>query len=195
MKRFFRVNDNLFRGGSPSIDDISKLKNNFNIKRIVSLDEESGKHISRVCKALDIEQIIISIDVSKNSTLSKLFKYNIIDLLKDNSPTFVHCLQGKDRTGLVIGIFRCTDSEYNWSCDKSFKEAKSFGFGTGLNEKTKSLYKKLISKSCNNDHKHIFDNDINDSNVPMVGISDNPTGLNKDFGIINNIVGYPLGEF
>ena len=139
--RFIKVVDGLYRGSAPSIKDVKDLKEKFNIKKIISLDEESGEKISRVCKLLGIEQIKIYLDNSKKSLLN-LLSYDLKELLLDNGPTFVHCQAGKDRTGLVIGLFKC--KYFDEDPEEVLNEAKALGFGVGLDPKVTKLYTKLI---------------------------------------------------
>lgn len=151
IKRFTKVNDNLYRGGAPSTDDVVKLKQNFGINKIVSLDEAAGNKIDRICKILNIDHIMIPIDVEKSSTLLPLLSIDLHDLLIKDGPTFVHCLQGKDRTGMLVAMFNCKYN--NMPCDESIKEAKSFGFGFGLPAKTQRIYTKLIELCCQDKHQ------------------------------------------
>src|SRR5260221_11054219 len=146
---FNKVNDNLYRGGAPSIKDILYLKN-IGISKIVSLDEASGKRIDRAAKMLGIKHIMLPIDIAKKSTLLRFISRDITDILSDNgSKTFVHCQWGRDRTGLAIALYRCEHD--HWSAEDAIKEAKSFGFGIGVDPKILNTYIKLIHQAANKD--------------------------------------------
>ncbi len=43
---------------------------------------------------------------------------------KDNWPVFVHCSHGKDRTGLVVALYRVAHN--NYCKDKAYKEMKLY---------------------------------------------------------------------
>ena len=163
MKNFHKVRPNLYRGGKPSLADLLMLKRKFGIKRIISLDVGIGQDIDPFCNKLDIEHIIIHLNVSYKNNLKNLLKYNIHNLVDSNIPTFVHCIHGRDRTGLFIALVRC--SLDHWDCNKALKEAKILGFGTGMTFKMEKFYIKLICKACN--HSHIDSNHAYDivSNV------------------------------
>ena len=138
------IPNKLFRGGAPSLQDILWLKNNLDIKKIISLDQEVGNKISRICKLLGIKQIIIPLNEHRHSLLN-LFQYNLKKLLLTNGPTFVHCYAGKDRTGFVIALFKC--KYLNMDSEKALREAKSFGFGINIPDNYKNIikqYEKLI---------------------------------------------------
>jgi len=139
--RFIKVVDGLYRGSAPSIKDVKVLKDKFNINKIISLDEESGEKISRACEILGIKQVKIYLDGTRKS-LFKLLSKNLKNLLLDDGPTFVHCQAGKDRTGLLIALFKCKYLEED--PEQALEEAKKLGFGIGLDPKVVDLYTNLI---------------------------------------------------
>lgn len=162
IKRFMKVDKGLYRGSAPSISDVSKLKESFNINKIISLDQQTGQKINRVCKLQNITHIIIPIFGTDLTPIAKLMSQNLKSLLIDDGPTFVHCLEGKDRTGMVIAMYRC--QYMGWSCSDAITEAESLGFGVGLNPKVKNFYKKIICHACSEQHDHANIKHIEDTN-------------------------------
>lgn len=144
IQRLRKVTDGLYRGSAPTPKDVLWLKNNLGINKIVSLDKETGEKIDRTCKILDIEHVKIYLDMTRKS-LIKLLNHDLKDLLIKNGPTYLHCHHGKDRTGLVVALYKC--KYMNESPEKAIEEAKSLGFGLGVDPKILSLYEKLI-RSC-----------------------------------------------
>lgn len=143
IERLVKVTDNLYRGSAPTPKDLLQLKKQFHINKIVSLDKDSGERIDRACKLLGLEQEKIYLDGSKKSLIN-LLKYNLKELLTNNGPAFVHCFAGKDRTGLVIGMYQCKYMGMN--PDKVISDAKKLGFGVGVDPQIIRLYEKLIRK-------------------------------------------------
>ena len=137
---FHKVNDHLYRGGNLFPKDVLWLKEKFGINKIVSLDADVAKRIDRTTKLLGIEHMIISLDGTRKSLL-KLFQYNLKKLLGTGN-VFVGCIHGKDRTGLVIAMYKCKYLGMN--PEKAIKEAKSFGFGVGVPPHITKLYEKII---------------------------------------------------
>ena len=136
----------LYRGSAPSPQDILELKNKFNIKKVISLDESSANKIKRACKMLGIKQVIIPINLDNlKSDLLNLLKHNIKDLLLNNSPTFVHCQAGKDRTGLLIALFKC--QYMGEDPETAIEESKKIGLGVGIDPRVTKLFEGLI-RSC-----------------------------------------------
>src|SRR5579863_8526924 len=101
IKRFYKMNDNVYRGSAPSSSDIADLQERFGIKKIVSLDEMVGKKIDRMCKLLGIDHVIIPVDAAKVEPMAQIMELDVCKLLEDGGPTYVHCLEGKDRTGML----------------------------------------------------------------------------------------------
>ena len=145
IPNFHKVNDELYRGGAPTVHDVIHLKDKYDINKIVSLDEFSGKRIDKVCKLLHIKHIMMPIDIAKRSSLLKFLSHDIVDMVSDG-PTYIHCQHGKDRTGLAMALYRCEHD--GWSCKRAIKEAKSFGFGIGVDPMIVALYERIIKKSC-----------------------------------------------
>lgn len=145
IKRLVEVLPNkIYRGSAPSPKDVLWLKENLKINKIISLDKDSGERISRVCKLLGINQVKVYIDWSRKSLLNFLH-HDIKKLLLDGGPSYIHCAEGKDRTGLAIALFKC--KYMGVDPDEAIKEAKLLGFGIGVDPKIIHTYEKLI-RSC-----------------------------------------------
>ena len=148
----------IFRGSAPSPKDVMWLKEILGIKKIVSLDKESGNNISRACKLLGIEQVKVYIDGDDRKTLINALTHNLKDLLLINNPTYIHCQEGKDRTGLIVALFKCKYMGMN--PQDAIEEAKSLGFGVGVPDYITHLYEKII-RAC----KPSKDQDINSASI------------------------------
>lgn len=145
IKRFRKITDGLYRGSAPSENDIKNLHKYLGINKVVSLDKDTGEAINDICKKLNIEHIIIPLN-GRKGPLAKLFSYDLYDLLISNGPTYIHCAEGKDRTGFVSALFKCKYMDYSY--DRALKEAKSLGFGVGVSPFIIGLYTNLLKKVC-----------------------------------------------
>lgn len=166
IKRLRKVAKNLYRGSAPSPQDVVWLKENLGINKIISLDKESGDKISRTCKLLGIKQDKIYLNGSRQSLLH-FMKHDFKQLFLENGPTYVHCHEGKDRTGLACALVEC--KFLGADPNKAIEHAKSLGFGIGVDPKIINLYEKVI-RSCkpsqdsnhadivSNERDHIGDN-------------------------------------
>ncbi len=211
IKRFRKITDDLYRGSAPTVKDVVKLHKLFGIKKIISLDEESGNKIKRICQLLGIEQVNLPLDGTKNS-LIRLLSNDIKKLLMDGGPTFIHCKEGKDRTGFLAALFKC--KYMGVSLQDALTEARSLGFGEGVDPKYMRLLEDTLNKLCGdsnsadivqNEREYMQDgrssaldsadrssfapylNDMGD--LPLIGIYDNTSGV-KGVGPVENGGGF-----
>ena len=143
IHRFRQVTKNLFRGSAPTPSDVLYLKNEFGIKKIVSLDKASADRIDRTTKILGIKHIIIPLDWRRLS-VGKLLHFNLKKLFLEDGPTFVHCAAGKDRTGLAVALVQC--KYLGKDPEDAILEAKTLGFGVGIDPRVTHLYENIIRK-------------------------------------------------
>lgn len=152
IKRFRTIiPGKLYRGGAPSVKDVIKLHKLYGIKKIVSLDEESGKRIDRICKLLNIDHQMFPINGNIIS-VANLLKQDIKHLLLDNGPTFFHCHEGKDRTGFLAAYFKC--KYLGWNVEDALKEAKSLGFGIDVDPRLIRRLENILRKLCKSDENN-----------------------------------------
>ncbi len=142
IKRFRAVvPGKLYRGSAPSPRDVLELNDKLGIKKIVSLDQVTGDKIDRACKLLGIKHIKLYINYNRRSVLHAVVQ-NLKKLFMDDGPTFVHCQEGKDRTGLMIALFKC--KYMGMKPESALEEAKSLGLGVGVPPEATKMYEKLI---------------------------------------------------
>lgn len=162
IRRLRKVADGLYRGSAPSPKDVLWLKEILGIRKIISLDQKTGERIDRACKMLGIDHVKAYIEGSDPKTFRKsllhVLSQDLKHFLLDGGPTYFHCHEGKDRTGLVAALFRC--KYQGWSPEDAIKEAKSLGFGVGIPPESLHLYEKII-RACK-PHK---DPDINSADI------------------------------
>lgn len=151
----------LYRGSGPTVKDVVDLHKHLGIRKIISLDEGVGKKIDRITKLLGIQHIIIPLNADFIEPVAELLSYDLKDLLLSGGPTYVHCIHGKDRTGLVIAMFKC--KYLGVSCDQAIREAKHIGLGYKLDPKVTRFYEKIIRMYCGCNHKH--NNDTNNADI------------------------------
>jgi tyrosine-protein phosphatase SIW14 len=69
-------------------------------------------------------------------------------LTPEYQPVFVHCQAGKDRTGLVVAVYRILVD--GWSVDDAISERKTFG-ATDFWEENKAYLRRLGSAEARRD--------------------------------------------
>jgi protein tyrosine/serine phosphatase len=121
------VNDVLYRGGQPKPDGYEILISK-GIKSIVCL-RGNYTGIEREKKwAADngVAFYHIPLSVYKEPTQEQALFFLETVLNKNNYPVFVHCANGRDRTGEMIAFFRVVVD--GWTIKNAYKEARGYGF-------------------------------------------------------------------
>jgi hypothetical protein len=144
ITRFAKVEDGIFRGSAPSVQDVVNLKEKHGVNRIISLDAIAADKISRTCKLLNIEHVIIPFQCKNFELAQQLSTLNLIKLMESNKPTFVHCAQGKDRTGLFVALYR---KQKGISSEVAIAEADKYDFCKGLSRGVREKFVQIIN-SC-----------------------------------------------
>ena len=81
---------------------------------------------SEICKRLGLNFIPMPLTYTVLPSESMVKEF--VSVLEDekNHPVFIHCLHGKDRTGLMMAIYRITSE--GWSFEDAYREMKAYGF-------------------------------------------------------------------
>lgn len=146
IQRLRKVTDQLYRGSAPSPKDVTWLKENLGIKKIISLDKLAGERISRACQLLGIKHIMLPIEIENlKISLLQFLKHNLKDLFLKGGPVYVHCAAGKDRTGMAVALVQC--KYLGKDPEDAIEEAKSLGFGLDVNPVPIAIFEKII-RSC-----------------------------------------------
>lgn len=142
IQRFRKVLPDVYRGSAPTVKEIPFLVKDYGIKKIISLDETTGKTIQKACSNFGINHIIIPLKGTSRDLL-KILNLDLKETFIDNGPTFIHCRAGKDRTGFVSALLRVKFD--NADPEEAIKEAKQLGFGLFLPDNWKKTIKKYES--------------------------------------------------
>ena len=124
---FHEVEEGMFRGGQPDEKDIEALRT-FGIRTVVSLRNE--EKVNRLEKEL-VERngmVFISIPLTwKRSPHREEAEYFLKVVSEpDRRPLFIHCREGRDRTGTMIALYRIARQGY--PAEEAYQEAKRYGF-------------------------------------------------------------------
>lgn len=135
---FHIVDNNLWRSSQPNSESIKRMKLH-GLKSIINLrgDEQTDIWKKKLSDSLGIKYFSKPMDATKEQDLDYLKE--ILSLIEDenNQPVLVHCLGGKDRTGLIVGMYKLKYS--NISMEDLKKEIIMYGH----DEKYKSIFQAL----------------------------------------------------
>ena len=128
IPNFHQVNKNLFRGGQPTGEGWKHLAK-LGVKTVIDLrrENEKGTHSikaeSRAVEAAGMRYVSIPMQGIVAPSEEQISK--AMSLLESGEPVFVHCREGKDRTGTVIACYRIKNE--GWQNHRALKEAKARG--------------------------------------------------------------------
>jgi uncharacterized protein (TIGR01244 family) len=127
LRRFHRVNENLYRSAQPRISDgFLKIKN-MGIKTVINLrrDDENENKEETAVKAAGLRYFNVPLGRMGSPKDEQIEKILSIINAPENQPVLVHCKFGKDRTGTVIAIYRITQD--GWTGEQAVDEARRYG--------------------------------------------------------------------
>jgi len=125
IRNFHQVNGHIYRGAQPADQDWKGLAA-IGVKAVIDLrrpGEHSTAAEARAVAAAGMQYINIpmkGIVAPRESQVAQA-----LALLNSDTPVFVHCKEGKDRTGTVIALYRI--SHDHWDSHKALDEANSHG--------------------------------------------------------------------
>jgi tyrosine-protein phosphatase SIW14 len=128
LPNFHRVNESLYRGGQPKTGGLKKLAE-LGIKTIVNLRGDSDDTRAEGREALRLGMRYFNIPMSAAGRPSDDQVRRVLEIIeeKEQSPVFVHCRRGSDRTGAIIAIYRIKRD--GWTAERAIEEANSYGLG------------------------------------------------------------------
>jgi len=125
IPNFHQVTDLIYRGGQPT-DEGWKSLAKLGIKTVIDLrrpGEHSTELEEKAVKAAGMRYVNIPMEGIVAPPEEKITQ--ALSLLRAGKPVFVHCRQGRDRTGTVIACYRI--AHQGWQNQRALKEAKSHG--------------------------------------------------------------------
>jgi protein tyrosine phosphatase (PTP) superfamily phosphohydrolase (DUF442 family) len=127
IPRFLKASNGLYRGGQPeTAADYARLKM-LGIKTIINL-RAGDDYLKERARAKPFGLKVIGAPMAAYRTPDDDQIKHVLEAMSDETkkPVFVHCLQGKDRTGLLLGLHRITAQK--WSKEEAYEEMIQLGF-------------------------------------------------------------------
>jgi len=123
LKNVGRIAPGVYRGAQPAPEGYATLKK-MGIKTVINLRTTLNE--KRAVEAAGMKSVEIPMGMFNNGDLHKVDKIVAIMADPPNRPVFVHCKLGKDRTGIVVAVYRMKME--GWPPDLAEAEMESFGF-------------------------------------------------------------------
>lgn len=121
------VEPGLYRGGRPDFEGLKALKE-AGLKTIVNL-EDHEEHIERSrehAAALGLNYISIPMSWMDPPTDELVGRVMNAIASAELRPVLVNCKHGRDRTGMIVGLYRVFHND--WNAGRAYAEMLEFGF-------------------------------------------------------------------
>ncbi len=133
------VSPELIRGAQPKQEGLAQLKK-AGVKTVINLMHEDQNTEREEAEAKTLGLNYIAMPLSHFKAVPQEVIDGFLATVSDPKmqPVFVHCNQGMDRTGTLVGIYRVNNQQ--WSANKAYDEMLEHGFHSIFGNLTKSLY-------------------------------------------------------
>lgn len=127
VPNFHQITQQIYRGGRPTPEGLKSLKE-AGIKSIINLENVAGPVQNERAQAKALGMGFMSSPMSwiTPPTDQQIDKILAVMSNPENQPVYIHCLHGRDRTGLVSALYRVLIQKM--SAREAYSEMKQLGF-------------------------------------------------------------------
>lgn len=127
LPNYIVVNPNLSRSGRPDAEGLVLLKQN-NVKTIINIENDMTAVRAEEAAVKRLGMQYVSSPMSWNKSPSDQQVDALLRLMTDAKagPVHLHCKHGRDRTGMMIGLYRVFVDR--WPPGKAYQEMLATGF-------------------------------------------------------------------
>jgi len=119
----YKVSDDLYRGAQPSAEGMRNLKE-LGIKTIVNLRSFHSDRDEMGQIDFNYHHIYVK---TWHPERKEIVRFLRIVADREQTPVFVHCQYGADRTGLMVAVYRVV--VHGWSKEEALEEMTRGGYG------------------------------------------------------------------
>jgi len=126
VANFHQVDRNVYRGAQPTAEGFKSLAD-LGVKTIVDLrhGKDHSDSEEKIAEQFGLHYINVPMEGLTAPTDKQIANLLAVLDAADKGPVFVHCRQGKDRTGIVVACYRIDHD--HWTNAKALEEAKEYG--------------------------------------------------------------------
>jgi protein tyrosine/serine phosphatase len=114
----------IYRGAQPTPAGIATLKKEFHVNTVIDLRDDWQTWEPDACRAqkIDYQRVATSARVIDKQKIREFLE----TLRRAKAPVYVHCLAGRDRTGMELAIYRIVDQ--GWTRQAAIDELDRHGY-------------------------------------------------------------------
>src|SRR5580704_9674765 len=126
VSNFHKVDDRVYRGGQPTKEGLTNLAK-LGIKTVIDLRSADGRSVAEKKTAEELGMRYVNVPMPALAKPADEDIAKVLSLLESESgaPVFIHCMRGKDRTGMAVACYRIKHDR--WENQKALQEAKANG--------------------------------------------------------------------
>ena len=130
IDRFNIVETGFYRGARPETENQMKTLKAYRIKTILDVSDNDEAFEIEKARAKKLGMKIIRVAMDGWNAPTDAQTAEVQALLNDKSlrPIYIHCKHGRERTGVMVGLYRVYTND--WKPEKAYKEMKDMGFRT-----------------------------------------------------------------
>jgi protein tyrosine/serine phosphatase len=126
LPNFHTVQPGIYRGGAPTLAGLQKLRA-MGVKTIIDLRISPPLVREERAEAQRLGFHWINLPMGADPPTAKDVSIFLASLKQaPESPVYVHCQHGADRTGCMIGIWR--ETQQGWTFSQAWAEMRKYGF-------------------------------------------------------------------
>jgi tyrosine-protein phosphatase SIW14 len=129
IENFGRMDEKYYRGAQPSAEDFKALAA-LGVKTVIDLRNDPVSYEKSSAEAAGLKYVNIPMSAWRAPRDADMERFLQVVDDPESGTVYVHCKQGKHRTGVASAIYRM--SKYGWDWDKTYQEMKNYHFYTGL---------------------------------------------------------------
>jgi tyrosine-protein phosphatase SIW14 len=130
IDRLAKVEDGFYRGARPTNAAQMATLKKYQIKTIINISEDEPAQAVEATLAKQQGINVIYYPMNGWNTPKEEQTRDVQAMLNDPSlrPIYVHCKHGRERTGVMIGLYRVFTN--GWTAHEAYAEMKQMGFRT-----------------------------------------------------------------
>jgi len=127
ISNFGEVSSALYRGGQPTTEGYRELKQ-LGFETVISFRHEKGENAieRRAVEALGMRFVSLPWNAWDKPTDEEVSRFFALVAAKPHGKIFVHCQQGRDRTGAMVALYRIAAD--HWCAGSAVAEMKAYHY-------------------------------------------------------------------